>query len=266
MTNLAAPGRIGPWVVAHRGSSGTAPENTLAAFRRAALEGADAIELDVQATADGELVAIHDLTLDRTTTGQGEVAGHTLAQLKALDAGSWKAPQFAGEPIPTLREVCRLARDAGLGLVAEAKTTWMLNPTLARQMVAVLEDERCLDRTLLIAFEHRLLSDLARIRSDVRMAPLVDGGLDTIDPLLEATMAWAYAPSYEFVMADRVAQVHDKGRRVCVWTVDDPDHMARLIDAGVDGLTTNHPTRLVELMRRRGLQRRPWMDAQVPIR
>ena len=98
-----APGSLDyPLVVAHRGGAGLAPENTLAAFRMALEVGADAIELDVRLTRDGRVAVIHDRTVDRTTGGRGPVGSYTLAELKALDAGSWFGPQYLGERVPTL--------------------------------------------------------------------------------------------------------------------------------------------------------------------
>src|SRR3990172_9877913 len=96
---------MAPVVIAHRGASGSCPENTLAAFRRAAALGADMIELDVQLTRDGEVVVIHDWTLDRTTSGTGPVRACSLAELRRLDAGAWFDAAFAGERVPTLGEV-----------------------------------------------------------------------------------------------------------------------------------------------------------------
>ncbi|HSV86979.1 MAG TPA: glycerophosphodiester phosphodiesterase family protein, partial [Levilinea sp.] len=94
-----------PVIYAHRGACAHAPENTLTAFQLALQHGADAIELDAKLSMDGEVVVFHDQTIDRTTSGTGKLAGKTLAELKKLDAGGWFAPQFAGEPIPTLDEV-----------------------------------------------------------------------------------------------------------------------------------------------------------------
>ena len=99
-----------PLVIAHRGFSGVAPENTLAAFRKAIDVGADMFELDVLLSQDEHVVVIHDDTLERTTNGTGKVIDHTLAELQALDAGSWFSPEFAGEPIPTLEDALRLAK------------------------------------------------------------------------------------------------------------------------------------------------------------
>ena len=97
------------YVAAHRGWSEKYPENTMLAFRAAAELGVDQIELDVRCTADGELVVIHDATVDRTTNGHGAVADMTLSELRALDAGSWKGEEFAGANIPTLDEFIAFA-------------------------------------------------------------------------------------------------------------------------------------------------------------
>jgi glycerophosphoryl diester phosphodiesterase len=248
----------GPWVIAHRGASAEAPENTMAAFRLALADGADALEMDCQATADGHLVLVHDHTLDRTTDGRGPVGKMTLEAVKALDAGSWKSPRFAGERVPTLSEACRLAREAGVGMVVEAKTPYALDPTLARRVADDLEREGVLAVSVIQSFDHRPLAELHAARPDVKLAPLIDAGIDAVEPIVRAAGAWAYLPGYEFVLPDRVATLHRLGVAVCPWTVDDPEHMRRLIRAGVDGIITNRPKTLRRLIERLGLARRPW--------
>ena len=109
------------WVVGHRGASGYAPENTLAAFRRAVELGATFIETDLQLSRDARFIAIHDATLDRTTTARGPVQALTLAELRELDAGSWFGPAFAGERIPTLEEILEFARHSDVALCLELK-------------------------------------------------------------------------------------------------------------------------------------------------
>lgn len=103
-------GKFPIMVIAHRGFSGQAPENTLASFQKAVELGSDMIELDVRFSKDGQVVVIHDDTIDRTTNGRGKVADYTLKELKQFDAGSWFAPQFSGERIPTLKEVLELVK------------------------------------------------------------------------------------------------------------------------------------------------------------
>src|SRR6188474_1210870 len=110
-----------PILIAHRGGSLEAPENTMAAFRHAIEVGMRLVELDVQLSSDGEMVVIHDETLDRTTDGTGAVHDYTLEELRQFDAGTKFGPQFVGERIPTLREVLELCLDKGAGVVIELK-------------------------------------------------------------------------------------------------------------------------------------------------
>ncbi|MBI4872069.1 MAG: glycerophosphodiester phosphodiesterase [Candidatus Riflebacteria bacterium] len=254
----AASHKVGPWVIAHRGASEKAPENTMAAFRQALEDGADVLETDAQTTADGRLILLHDDRLDRTTDGTGIVADQTLAQLRALDAGSWKDRRFAGERLATLEELAALVRKTGVGLVVEAKTVPILDPGLAKRIVQVLEREGVLGTSVVQSFDHRPLAHLHALRPDVMTAPLVDAGIDQIGPIVRSTGAFAYLPNYAFVLPDRVAHAHSLGVKVCPWTVDDPAHMRMLIDAGVDGIMTNRPHVLSKLLADLGLARRPW--------
>ncbi len=250
--------RLAPWVIAHRGASFDAPENTLASFRKAIRDGADAIELDCQRTADGRLIVLHDLLLDRTTDGTGGVGDKTLAQLRRLDAGSWKDPKFKGERLATLEEVAALAREAGVGMVIEAKTPYVLDPGLAKEIVRVVEHAGMLPSTVIQDFDHRPLAALHALRPDVMTAPLVDAGIDQIGPIVRSTGAFAYLPGYEYILPDRVRFAHSLGVKVCPWTVDNPDHMRKLIEAGVDGIMTNKTALLVEVVKQLGLEKRPW--------
>jgi glycerophosphoryl diester phosphodiesterase len=157
------------FLYAHRGASAEAPENTLAAFRRALAVGADGIELDVHLSADGVPVVIHDETLERTTDGAGPVSAQSLAGLASLDAGGWFAPEFSGEGVPTLAEVLRLlAGRLRLNLeVKDARAGW-----------AVLDLLRHFPQTdaVLSSFDHSLLARLRRIAPDLPLAMLVAAG------------------------------------------------------------------------------------------
>ncbi|MBI3894013.1 MAG: glycerophosphodiester phosphodiesterase, partial [Candidatus Wallbacteria bacterium] len=152
--------RVAPWVIAHRGYSAVYPENTMRSFREAIAAGADAIEMDVQTTADGRLVVLHDDVLDRTSDGKGPVGALTLEQVKRLDAGRWKGARFAGERIPTLDEVLELSRGTGVGLVVEAKTPYALDPRLAGRIVELLDRAGVTSRTILQSFDHRPLAEI----------------------------------------------------------------------------------------------------------
>ena len=149
------------WVVAHRGASGYAPENTMAAFRRAVELGARFIETDLHLSRDAQLVAIHDNTLDRTTNGHGNVHDLTLAQLRELDAGSWYGPQFAGERIPTIEEIVRFAREADVVFYLEVKagTVWGVEHALVSALRLAQEAKHA----MLLSFDLGVLSNVRRL-------------------------------------------------------------------------------------------------------
>jgi glycerophosphoryl diester phosphodiesterase len=143
-------------VCGHRGNSMNAPENTLPALESARRQGASSCEIDVVLSRDGEIVLSHDELLDRTTDGKGPVGEHDLAMLKALDAGAWFAPEFAGTRIPTLTETLERARSLGLGVVVEIKERRRVDQITAR-LRDVLEATQALEEVVLLSFDHRSL-------------------------------------------------------------------------------------------------------------
>jgi glycerophosphoryl diester phosphodiesterase len=140
-------------VCGHRGHSIAAPENTIAALRAAKAHGATSCEIDVVLTRDDEIVLAHDITLDRTTDGQGLIAETDLARIARLDAGGWFGAEFAGEPMPTLREVLAFAQQEDLGLVIELKERLRI-ARLVERLVALLEATGGMDLAVLISFDH----------------------------------------------------------------------------------------------------------------
>jgi glycerophosphoryl diester phosphodiesterase len=139
-------------ILAHRGSSAYAPENTLAAFRLAVEQRADWLELDVQQTRDGQLVAFHDLRVERTTDGRGALRDLTLADLRTLDAGKWFGPEFAGERVPTFDEVLSLAREAGIRLFPEVKDP-RFYPGIEERLAAALRAHEYEERAIVQSFD-----------------------------------------------------------------------------------------------------------------
>ena len=162
---LELPGREKPYLMAHRGNRVRCPENTLAAFRWALEEGADILETDLHLSADGELVCIHDVTLDRTTDGKGPVAAKTLSELKALSA-SYGRPEFAAERIPTLDEATAIL-PTGIALALELKTDRFLKPAVGRQLVHQLRMAGVFDRTVLLSFHLDYLLAVQREAPDL---------------------------------------------------------------------------------------------------
>ena len=232
-----------PLIIAHRGASANAPENTLAAFRLALENGADGIELDVMLSADQKLVIIHDDTLDRTSNGHGKVGETPLAALRELDAGSWFSPKFQGEPIPLLDEV--FAEFGGKFLInVELKNYKTPKDQLPEFVVALVKKYGLSDSVLLSSFNAR---NLPRAKF---LAPEIRTGLLTLPGLLGLPMrgflgrrfgADDLHPYYRDVSPKMVQSRHQLGQKVNVWTVDAPDDLRHMQSCGVDMIICNDP-------------------------
>lgn len=241
-----------PFVIAHRGASGIAPENTLAAFEAAIAAGADGIELDVAPCATGELMVLHDDCVDRTTNGSGQLETMSFDALRVLDAGAWFGPEFVGERIPTLAEALDLA--AGhVWVNIEIKGSHLRDATIADRIVALLRARGNRDRVLVSSFNPAILWRMAR------MAPQIPRAL-IYSPNLAFYLAHGWArylvapaalhPHMSLVNDAYMRSAHRRGYQVNVWTVNAPEDMRRMIALKVDGIITNEPARLRELLAR----------------
>jgi len=219
----------------------------MAAFRRAVELGATFIETDLQLTRDAHLVAMHDGVVDRTTNGHGAVRDFNLAELRALDAGAWFAPQFAGQRIPTLTEILDYAREADLVFYLEVKSagTWGVEHAL----VNVLREARIAAHTAVLSFDLQALESV-RLRD-----PTLISGLLFDRPLEDAVeKAWEVgarqlAPRGDLVTPELVRKAHESGLQVVTWTLNDPADMRKVLAAGVDGIMTDYPDRLVAVLK-----------------
>ena len=250
-----------PRFFAHRGGSLEAPENTLEAFRHGIAAGADHLELDVHASSDGTIVVFHDATLERTTNGKGEVRAHTFAELRELDAGY----QFVDEKgeysfrgnglqIPTLVEVCREFEEIPLNM--EIKQD---DPDIVQAVFDVLQAEGALGRSL-VAAEHGSLMNRIRQQGEGVLFGYATEDVVTFLEAMEAGTLADYTPvgfalqipssfmGTPLVTRELVAAAHGKGLEVHVWTVDERDEMEALLALGVDGLMTDRPTLLAEVL------------------
>lgn len=238
-----------PVIFAHRGASAYAPENTLAAFRLAVRQGAHAIELDAKLTADGEVVVIHDATLERTTNGRGAVRAHTLAALKRLDAGRYFDAVFSGERIPTLAEVFEAV--GGQVLINVELTNYAsLLDDLPQRVAALIRDFGLQHMVMCSSF-----NPLALVRFH-RLMPEVPLGLLTLPGNKGAWMRrlcapWtphqAWHPAVDDLTAGQVRRARQRGLRVHVYTVNDAAQMRRLCAWGVDGIITDDPLLALEV-------------------
>lgn len=221
--------------IAHRGASGRLPENTVAAFLGAIDEGAAMCELDVQITRDGAVVVIHDDTVDRTTNGHGKVAEMTLAEIKRLDAGS-------GERIPTLDEV--LAATAGrCALNIELKEAGC-----ETEVLAAMRKWNALGGSMVSSFDWSALEMLRKLDPAVRIGVLAEKDSPAMLERAVRLNAVAVNPRYDLVTPDLCAVAHARGLMVLAWTVDVPEMMRMLVGYGVDGIMTNYPGRLRDVL------------------
>ena len=224
----------------HRGNSAEFPENTLAAFRSALDLGVDVIECDVHLSADRALPVIHDHLLDRTTDGRGLVRDHTMAELKAFDAGSWKGPQFAGERIPALSEVLGLARGRA-GVAVEIKNLPLAYPDIERAVVAAIEEAGMVSDVVVIAFDHRSVLRVHELNPS-----LLTGVLEASRPveplrLMADAGAEVFCPHWGAIDPETAAELHAAGKLIGVWTVDDPLSLAWSKALPANAIYTNRP-------------------------
>jgi len=230
-------------VIAHRGASGHAPENTLAAFRRAVALGASFIETDLHLSRDAHFVAIHDDTVNRTTNGQGKVHDLTLADLRRLDAGSWFGSEFSGERIPTLEEILEFAKKNDVVFYLELKPTGAWGGEHA--LIGALRDSGEIARTIVISFDAGIIAALRKIEPTLMTGLLFDGQID--QPLERAVEVGArqLAVRGDLVTPALIAEAHKRDLQIVCWTVNQPAHMRLLIEAGADGIMSDYPDRLV---------------------
>jgi len=231
-----------PWIIGHRGASGHAPENTLAAFERAVELGAGFIETDLHLTRDAHFVAIHDRTLERTTNGHGAVRDFTLAQLRNLEAGLWYDRKYMGERIPTIEEILAFARNHDIVVYLELKyeAAWGMHHAL----VGALRNPEDAARTVVISFDPGTLADLRKLDATIMTGVLVEEArADLVKASVDAG-ARQLCPRSTLVTSALVDEAHRSDLHIATWTVNDPEEMRAVIAAGVDGVMTDFPDRL----------------------
>ncbi len=231
-----------PWVIAHRGASQRAPENTLAAFRLAFELGADAIELDTRLTVDGHVVVLHDASLERTTTGRGAVAQRSLRELKELDAGSHFGAQFAGERIPTLEEVFESIGAEALVNIEVANYAALFD-RLPETVAELARSHGWEKRILISSYSPIALRKMRKLLPGVPLGVLVGPNR----PLRERILTPLLSP-YDFVHAQQAYALVRRGpttvnwdRPLVAWTVNEPAHMETLVSRTVAGIITDVP-------------------------
>ncbi|MEG1205691.1 MAG: glycerophosphodiester phosphodiesterase [Angelakisella sp.] len=235
-------------IVAHRGSCQNYPENTMLAFQKAVEVDSDGIELDVQLTADGEAVIIHDETVDRTTDGTGQVRSMTLAELRKLNAHGAFPGKFDFQPIPTLREYFSYMADKRQFTNIELKNSIYDYPQLEEKVVALIREFHLEDRIQFSSFNH---FSMVRCKE---LAPEIPTGLLTSSWMVRSgaygrSLGANYInPMHTFCTPENVAEVQSEGLNCNAWTVNNPERMQALAALNIESIITNCPDTAIALL------------------
>lgn len=240
-------------VIAHRGFSGAAPEKTLASFKKAIEMGSDMIELDVQFSKDRKIVVRHDETLERTTNGRGRVVDYTLKELKNLDVGSWFGTPFSGEQIPTFKEALELAKGRVL-VNAEIKS-----PTHGQYAITELTDQALkevkkagmINRVIFSSFNPAALEWIKKDKPGVRVALLYHGPWNFLSEVTGGKEYSVLNLRHTHLTKRKVVKIHQEGYKVNAYTVNSRQELDRLVRWKVDGIITNHPDRLIQILQKK---------------
>ncbi|WP_248925111.1 glycerophosphodiester phosphodiesterase [Paenibacillus hamazuiensis] len=254
LKETASPTRPAPAVdknliTAHRGSSGTAPENTLASFRKAVDDGAGYSELDVQETADGAIMVMHDDSVRRTTGIPKYMWEIRSDELKEASAGAWYGAQFQSEKVPTLQEV-----------IAEVRGKTKLNielknngheRQLAEKTVKIIEDAGFMKDCTVTSFDPRLIHRVRALDRAIKTGLIVDKKPAEWDKLLQSDDYDVISSAYPLIDPAFMRMAAQHRKEVYAWTVNDKVLMAKMLDLGVNSIITNYPDRLVQLLQQR---------------
>lgn len=232
---------------AHRGASGTHPENTLAAFKEAARFPIYGIELDVHLTKDGEVVVIHDEKIDRTSNGSGFVQEMTLAELKQYDFGKKFSEQYIGETIPTLEEVIRIFEPTHHWLNIELKSDVIDYVGLEKKVLALVNTYQLADRVIISSFNHEALKRTKVLQPSIKTAPLFLNKMNEA-PLqyVESLGADALHTSGKLLDQVNIASFNATGKKVRVYTVNRLEQAKELAALNIDAIFTDYPEKMLQ--------------------
>ena len=237
-------------IFAHRGASGYAPENTLSAIKKAIEMKADGIEIDIQLTKDGKIVVIHDWKVDRTTTGRGFVYELDFGYIRSLDAGQWYTKDFIGEVVPTLEEVLDiLPNDMMLNI--EIKDTARKHSNIEEKMLEILKKyPEKFDNIIVSSFHHDKIKKLQKLEPKLKLALLTDSEFIEIEKYLSTNglNSYSYHPEINLISKKDIEILHKNGIKVFAWTVNKEEDLDYLVKLGVDGVITNYPDIMKELL------------------
>jgi glycerophosphoryl diester phosphodiesterase len=235
------------FVIAHRGSSGVTPENTMIAFKRSIEEGSNAIELDIHLSKDNEIIVCHDATVNRTTNGTGYIREMDLSELKQLDAGSWFAGQFAGETLPLLKEVFECVPNYTL-INIEIKNAY--EGHLLRPLLDLIMKYDRTDSVVISSFDHKFLKLLKLQEPKIKIGVLISCNMVNVLKYIDSMEVEVYSihPDYKLVDKEDIQEAVKRGIQVFPYTIDSIKTLHAAIDSGVTGIMTNYPSRLKNII------------------
>ncbi len=235
--------------IAHRGASGQghSPENTLPAFKEAIKIGVDCVECDVHCTKDGQVVVMHDAALNRTTDTKGSIVNMTLDEIKKADAGSWFSSDFAGVRVPTLSELLKITKGKVINVI-EIKPE-----NITEKVIKEVEKASAINDVILQSFYPQAVKAVNELNPKIPRALLIGGQIRIskmtgIMSLIQQTLevgATALNVTSKIVSQKLIDEVHKRAMSIWAWTVDDQAEMKKLMEMGIDGITSNYPERLM---------------------
>lgn len=240
-------------ITGHRGAAGLAPENTLASIQLALDLGVDRIEIDVQQTKDNVVIVLHDRTLRRTTNGLGYVKQKTYEEISAYSAGVKFNRHYIHEKVPTLDDVIKLI-NGRVELLIETKYSFMYYPNIERHIINVIKNNDAKEWCKVISFNDRALFRTHKLDKEIRLGKLFvgkhaklplsfDKGVN-LKPLKRYHFVDEIIVKHNYATKSIIERVHEFGKQLHVWTVNDPETIAKLIDRGVDGIISDYPNLL----------------------
>lgn len=232
-------------IFAHRGASGNYPENTMIAFEKAGEFGANGIETDVHMTKDGQLVLIHDETVDRTTNGKGFIKDYNYSEIESLDAGMWFNKRFKGEKIPKLEELIMMIKNRNIILNIELKNNIVIYEGIERKVIELIEKHDVVDKVIISSFNHYAIRKCMSINKNVETGLLYSTGLYKPEIYAEFVGSKCLHPYfYAIYNEDIIKGIKNKGIKINTYTVNEVKHMEFFAKNQVDGIITNFPKKL----------------------
>ena len=236
-------------IIAHRGASGYAPENTRVSILKGLELGCDGFEVDVQLAGSGEVVVFHDFTLERTTSGKGSLRDIDLSDLRKLDLGSSFSEEFKGEKIMTLEELLRIVPENKI-LNIEIKVRYDEVNKIEEKIVDILKKAGRIEGQIIISsFSHRIIKEINELEPDLKTGLLLTAGILDIENYIKTNDLKIYSVhTYgEFTGRKMVKKMNDIGIKTYIWTVNNAEEAKMLKDFGVTGIITNYPDKFKEV-------------------